>query len=299
MPLNILLIDENLAESTLVNTTLSREGYVVTTTHSLEDGHAALNDHGCDMLLLSDTVEQNALAGWWKETEEKLKAIPIVLLGTTDKGTVPLREALPTPIDTQALVRAVRTHLGPAEPSPSLSWLPDSLKEGSEEIVEMERMLGWAEGDEDDEDPVNLGIFTEEEATTLPPNAPEAPDGDALGDTLTTRIESIDGDDKAPRAAAQPTTPAPESAPAVPIDFGGLPPERVEEIVTGIAREVVERVVWETVPHMVAKVLSESRAEQDKLFSRIVERVVWETVPTIAERGVTSEIQRLSEPGES
>ncbi len=76
-------------------------------------------------------------------------------------------------------------------------------------------------------------------------------------------------------------------------EIAGLPAGQVEEIITRIAREAVERVVWETVPVMVEKVLSEKSALQDQLFVQVVERAVWETLPRIAEAQVQEEIVRL------
>jgi len=81
----------------------------------------------------------------------------------------------------------------------------------------------------------------------------------------------------------------------LPDDIAGLPMEKIERIIADVAREVVERVVWETVPALVAKALSDSQEEQDKMFSQIVEKAVWETIPALAETRVTAEIQRLSE----
>ena len=77
--------------------------------------------------------------------------------------------------------------------------------------------------------------------------------------------------------------------------MAGMTPEQVQEIVARIARSVVEKVVWETVPPLVNQLIQERQAEQDRMFAQIVERVVWETVPPMAESIVKQEIRRLSE----
>jgi hypothetical protein len=328
MPLKVLVIDPNAAASTLVSNTLAREGYEVASAATLDEGLAAFEGSPADLVLLSADVEPDALAGWWRRAGDAMGQVPIVLIGDGPAGVVPAADTLATPIDADDLIHKVQGQVGRAESPAGLAWLPESLKEASEEIAEMERLLGWSAvpegGASGEADPVSLGIFRRDEVAA--PEAenessaePDAEAAEAPGAEAAPTEEAADAEvvepEPAPEAAAEPEAapeaeaegapepePVPEPAAATgtrakaPLEpVAGIPPERVEQIVTELAKEAVERVVWETVPAMVARVISESRAEQDKLFSQIVERVVWETVPEIAESRVNAEIRRISE----
>jgi hypothetical protein len=302
MPLKVLVIDPNAAASTLVHDTLQREGYEVATANSLEEGLAAFRDAAADLVLLSSEADPDGLEGWWAREGDTLGQVPLLLIGGGAEGVVPAAGTVDTPIDADDLIGKVRDQLGPPEAAGNLAWLPDALKEASDEIAEMERLLGWSstpvEKGAVEADPVSLGIFTEEEmqaAAGAEAAAPEVQDEDD---------ETAEEADEAPersratgtRAKRGPGTEAaaePVREPLGPV--AGLPPEQVEQIVADLARQAVERVVWETVPAMVARFISQNRAEQDALFTRIVERVVWETVPEIAEAQVKAEIRRISE----
>jgi hypothetical protein len=300
MPLKVLVIDPNAAASTLVHNTLAREGYEVATAASLDEGLAVIRDATVDLVLLASDADPDGLKGWWDREGDALGHVPVLLIGDGAEGDVPAAGTVGTPIDADDLLDKVRGQLGAPEAAGNLAWLPDALKEASAEIAEMERLLGWtsvatdlAKSVASDADPVTLGIFTEEEmqaaaqaeAEEGPPARREAPEADA--DEAEARPAATGAKAKRPAAAE------PARDPVGPV--AGLPPERVEQIIAELAREAVERVVWETVPVLVARFISQNRAEQDALFTRIVERVVWETVPEIAEAQVKAEIRRISE----
>jgi CheY-like chemotaxis protein len=326
MPLRVLVIDPNAAAASLVHHTLGREGYEVATAATLDAGLSQFNALPADLVLLSSGAEPERLPEWWHEAaSDALKHTPILVLGAGAEGVVSAAGTVPTPIDADDLVAKVRSHLGAPEPTGNLAWLPDSLREASEEIADMERLLGWpgagreaaslAEG----QDPVSLGIFTEAEVHGMPAPAqgeghgtsgPGATGAEAAGTPaeaaaeVSTESVAVSGGDAPAEPsrrgeAAGPKGPASKVRPQPAAPFAGVPPERLEQIVTEIAREAVERVVWETVPAMVARYISQSRAEQDRLFTQIVERVVWETVPEIAESQVKAEIERISEGDEA
>lgn len=323
MPLKVLVIDPNAAASTLVSKTLSREGYEVATAATLDEGLATYEDSPADLVLLSAEVGAEALEGWWQRAGAAMGQVPIVLIGEGGGDAVPAADTLATPIDADNLIHKVQDQVGRAEPAAGLAWLPESLKEASDEIAEMERLLGWSApaegGGAGEADPVSLGIFSEDEVPAPPAGGEEAkaptPDAEAVAEGLDRIQEPEPEPEAAPAKAAEPEPESkPEPEAATEAEAGpppkksakaspkrsmepvvGVPPERVEQIVTELAREAVERVVWETVPAMVARVISQNRAEQDKLFTQIVERVVWETVPEIAENRVQAEIRRISE----
>jgi len=441
-PLKVLVIDQNTTETTLVNTTLGREGYEVATATSLDEGLSVFRGSRFDLLLLANDTQWDNLGEWWERARGAFADVPIILLGEND-GRVPASASVQLPINTEELMDEVRAQLGPASQG-TLTWLPESLKEETAEIAEMEAMLGWrtpttttaapvqdtpgdpeethapalAQGEDtaletesgpnlDTEDSGNeladmmasLERFMEEElpeavaetmsgefavaggtdltsetrdssevtvdasaeSTPLDTEQPEAiaespqPESDeaevltAEEDSATTATEAgvvadgmdeitiseasdgelepaiaLDGDGTETEAevleeglhfeldtpAPDPVEPVAEEEPAVtalvspvpgadpdilPGQVAGLPLARVEEIIADVAREVIERVVWDTVPHMVAQALSQNRAEQDKLFTQIVERAVWETLPEIATSKVQAEIERISE----
>lgn len=319
MPLRVLVIDPNAAATSLVHHTLDREGYEVATAATLDEGLSAFHDTPADLVLLSSEAEPDRLEGWWQDgAADALEHTPILVLGDGAEGVVRAAGTVPTPIDADDLVAQVRGQVGAPEPPGNLAWLPDALREASDEIADMERLLGWPGGREaaalaEGQDPVSLGIFTEAEVHGTPaPAAEPAPEAEA-GEAPPAEREApaeVAEEAHAEAPAAEPEAPEPEAEPAPKgpaskvrpqpaVPLAGVPPERVEQIVADIAREAVERVVWETVPSMVARYISQSRAEQDRLFTQIVERVVWETVPEIAEAQVKSEIQRISEGDEA
>jgi hypothetical protein len=319
MPLRVLVIDPNAAASTLVNETLGREGYEVATAASLDEGLSRFNEMPADLVLLSGAAEPERLEGWWREgAGDALKHTPILVLGEGTGDVVPAAGNVPTPIDADDLVAQVRTQVGAPEPTGNLAWLPDALREASDEIADMERLLGWPGGPApapgagaeaaalaEGQDPVSLGIFTEDEVQGARPSA--EPEPSEAGETPEA-AEAAQGEETAEEALeaarAEDAKPAPKGPaskvrpqPAAPI--AGIPPEQVALIVADIAREAVERVVWETVPSIVARYISQNRDEQERLFTQLVERVVWETVPEIAESQVRTEIRRISEGGEA
>jgi CheY-like chemotaxis protein len=318
MPLRVLVIDPNAAATSLVHNTLGREGYEVATAATLDEGLTAFNDMPADLVLLSSEAEPDRLEGWWQEgAANALEHTPILVLGQGAEGIVRAAGTVPTPIEAEELISQVRGQLGAPEPPGNLAWLPDALREASEEIADMERLLGWPGGREaaalaEGQDPVTLGIFTEAEvhgapapaaATAAEAQAPEAeaeaPVAAEEEDPAEAVVETAAPESpNSPEGAPTPKGPASKVQPQPAMPLAGVPPERVEQIVADIAREAVERVVWETVPSMVARYISQSRAEQDRLFTQIVERVVWETVPEIAESQVKSEIRRISDGDE-
>jgi len=305
MPLRVLVIDPNAAASSLVHHTLGREGYEVATAATLEEGLSAFNATPADLVLLSSDAEPDRLEVWWHEhAADALKHTPILVLGEGAEGVVAAAGTVPTPIDADDLVAQVRTQVGAPEPAGNLAWLPDALREASEEIADMERLLGWPGGAREaaalseGQDPVSLGIFTEAEVHGAPTGEP-APAPEEVRAEAAAPFEAAPPGPARADEAPVPKGPASKMRVQPAAAFAGVPPDRVEQIVADLAREAVERVVWETVPSMVARYISQSRAEQDRLFTQIVERVVWETVPEIAEAQVKSEIRRISEGDEA
>jgi CheY-like chemotaxis protein len=69
---------------------------------------------------------------------------------------------------------------------------------------------------------------------------------------------------------------------------GTLPPQSaVEGITPDITREIVEKVAWDVVPGLAKESL-------ERVVNEVVERVVWDVVPSIAEAAIKKEIERLT-----
>ncbi len=193
MPLKVLVIDNNAAETTLVNTTLGAEGYDVATAPTLDEGLSIFRNGGADLVLLSSEHSPESVDAWWAEAQKSLAEVPIVLIGATRAG-VPNVGAVDTPIDTRQLVETVRNHVGASEPLPATNWLPDELRESSAEMAEMERLMGWTATPEPQAaDPVGLGIFSPDEApSTVATDTPaEAETADSPSETA--RTPALDG----------------------------------------------------------------------------------------------------------
>lgn len=254
MPAKVLVIDPNAAEGSLLNTTLQGEGYEVLVANSLNDGLSALELGGVDLLLLSAEADPDALPSWWEIVGPLCQAIPVIAIGDGATATVPAQAVLDTPVNTDELVMQVRIQLAESGAAPADAPAAQGGITGLEDTGKAETPADVM---------ANLQHLFEERAKAAAevPGAAGAPSAE----------ESLEG-----------------------ARFGDMGMEEMRGIVGRIAREVAEKVVWETVPSMVAQVISEKQAEQDKLFKQIVEKVVWETIPEIAEAQVKAEIRRIA-----
>lgn len=67
-----------------------------------------------------------------------------------------------------------------------------------------------------------------------------------------------------------------------------LPPQgAVEGITKEITREIVEKVAWDVVPGLAKESL-------ERVVNEVVERIVWDVVPSVAEAAINREIERLT-----
>lgn len=192
MPLKVLVIDQNAAESSLVNTVLGREGYQVATATSLEEGLSTFRASRFDLLLLSGETERDTAADWWEDARGALSDVPIILLGEGDEA-IPVAARLNTPLDSHALVGEVRAQLQPSDPT-SLTWLPDSLKEDTNEIKEMEAMLGWSLGSAG-KSAANPLFAPSSQATPLEAGATEPQTGSDEQEPLVSDLNDLIGDE--------------------------------------------------------------------------------------------------------
>ncbi len=60
-----------------------------------------------------------------------------------------------------------------------------------------------------------------------------------------------------------------------------------------LMKDTVEKVLWETVPELVEKMLKEVLKGSISSISKEVEKVIWETVPDLAETMISKEIEKI------
>ncbi len=89
-------------------------------------------------------------------------------------------------------------------------------------------------------------------------------------------------------AQQPPPAPAPRPQIAAGRDGSTLPPQStVEGITKDVTREIVEKVAWEVVPGLAKQSL-------ERVVNEVVERIVWDVVPAVAEAAIKREIERLT-----
>ena len=321
MRVKFLVIDQSAAERILVSGALVREGYEVTAAASVEEALDTVQNHrlNVDVIVLSSETQAASIHNWWSQAQEAFSGIPLIALGT---GTnFPATVSISRPVDTVQLVDQARKLIDgtrmPDEQGDPSTLTARAVKEVAVEQPMVAQAVGatliqGAEGDAARAGslpgPVAMTAMTGDGGKD--DDKPDEVRPGGLGDAGQEVLESLQNlldsglsdlrEERAAEAAANTPVappgeiPAPTPAPTLPDQLAGLPIERVEEIVSDIAREVVERVVWETVPAMVLKVVNEKQAEQDQLFIEVVERVVWETLPDVATSIVKDEIARLT-----
>lgn len=318
MRVKFLVIDHSAPERILVSGALVREGYEVTATASVEEAlNAAQTTRSrVDVIVLSSETQAVSGDRLWSRAQEAFSGIPIIALGM--EAGFPAAISLPRPVDNARLIEQARKLMDGTRMPDEQGDMPTMKTRATREVVleepvaqavgvqvsqeaaaegdaamsrplEMTATAGGRGGDDDSPDEVRPGGLGDAGQEVL----------ESLQNLLDSGLSELREERAAEAAANQPVTPpgeAPPSAPSpnLPEQLAGLPIERVEEIVSDIAREVVERVVWETVPAMVLKVVNEKQAEQDQLFIEVVERVVWETLPDVATSIVKDEIARLT-----
>lgn len=88
--------------------------------------------------------------------------------------------------------------------------------------------------------------------------------------------------------AALPAETPPAAHTAATRNGNTLPPQSaLEDTSRDIAREIVEKVAWEVVPGLAKESL-------ERVVHEVVERIVWDVVPAVAEAAIKREIERLT-----
>ncbi|MDH5525803.1 MAG: hypothetical protein OEY97_00670 [Nitrospirota bacterium] len=307
MPLKVLVIDPDSIRSGMIQQAMDPDELSVVLTPTLEQGLGALLKGGFSLMMLSAGFGSPSLTAWWNQAEAVARGIPTVLLGGGDPGGVPITMVMPDPLDPQFMLAQVRDQLGirpkpkarPAEVAPPAPPVAQEMNQAAAPVPPGDPLAALKGG--------GLGGSPLVSPAAPDMSAPDAPQ-EEFQEAGFLEPTSLD-DSEAPPLEAPPAPPfaAPVDMPPiespsaetasgeVEMEMAGMTPERIQEMVTEIARKTVEKVVWETVPPLVNQLIQEKQAEQDRVFAQIVERVVWETVPPMAESIVKQEIRRLSD----
>lgn len=161
MPRSVLLIDDNLAVQKLVELTLRKEGYDVT---SIDNGLSALDlafKNQPDLILADYNLEGMNLFNFVQKIRQRgsLAQIPIILLINSTESYDPaqlqsagIQAFLKKPIDSRELIQEAKRQTGTAEtitmnPDTSekkRSSLSEHFSNPASEAVKIEELLGWS-----------------------------------------------------------------------------------------------------------------------------------------------------------
>jgi CheY-like chemotaxis protein len=121
-----------------------------------------------------------------------------------------------------------------------------------------------------------------EEALTALPDHPLTPEKNATDSLASASVSRSTG----PETAG----PAAPSKPLIGTERNGSthpPQQAIEGAAKEIARNVVEKIAWDIVPGLAKQSL-------ERVVKEVVERIVWDVVPQIAEAAIKKEIERLT-----
>ncbi|HXN05852.1 MAG TPA: response regulator [Nitrospiria bacterium] len=100
-------------------------------------------------------------------------------------------------------------------------------------------------------------------------------------------LSSLSGDSEKTRFAPEPP-PAPVSSQNGKHLTSGVSLEESEAI-SDAAREIIEKVAWEVVPHLTEQAL------KSNALSTMIEKILWEVLPHVAQKQIQDAIQKLTE----
>ncbi|MDC4228046.1 MAG: response regulator [Candidatus Manganitrophus sp.] len=188
MPRRVLLIDDNLAVQKLVELTLRKEGYDVT---SIDNGLSALDltfKNQPDLILADYNLEGMNIFNFVQKIRQRgsLVQIPIVLLINSTESYDPaqlqsagIQAFLKKPIDSRELIQEAKRQTGTAETvtadinvsGKKESSLSEHFSNPGNDAVKIEELLGWSSPGSLPEEPA---LSVEAEQTLLEPAPPVA-----------------------------------------------------------------------------------------------------------------------------
>jgi hypothetical protein len=116
-------------------------------------------------------------------------------------------------------------------------------------------------------------------------HSPFLPEADAAEPKRSSTTVPTQPEGPIPALASQPPTGSERNGNTSPS------PEMVEGMAKDAARQVVEKVAWDVVPGLAKESL-------ERVVQEVVERIVWDVVPQIAEAAIKKEIERLTRDNE-
>lgn len=220
MPRRVLLIDDNLAVQKLVELTLRREGYDVT---SVDNGLSALDlafKNQPDLILADYNLEGMNIFNFVQKIRQRgsLVETPIILLINSTESydpaqlqSVGIQAFLKKPIDARALIQEAKRQTGTTETAATDLNVPPKKKEEpglsehfsnpGNEAVKIEELLGWSSpGSLTDEPKSKIEV----EQTILEPAPPPADESKGFSEERGEETQFLT-DQAVPQPAPAPT----------------------------------------------------------------------------------------------
>lgn len=317
MPKRLLVVDSSLAAQKLIEFSMSKEGFEVT---SFSDGLSALD--AVEKIQPSLVVADYNLPGISIQRFcEKLKKQPgfhdrpiLLMINYAEPiDREKLKQAgvtdfIKKPVEATDLLEKIKIFSKGVEDSsePTTAMFRPEVAQSAkeeEEMMKIEELLGWSIPPEQSpagfaepekveevlgektilESPKEEIILVEEEQTLAAP-----PDSNELREPM---VEI-----PLPEPSLAMLVPEPPAAKAPPSDAPISPP--VPSPTEPATKEIVEQVAWETVPGLAESAVQKLTQELmqsvvNKLAKEIVEKVAWEVIPGLAEIAIQKEIEKL------
>jgi CheY-like chemotaxis protein len=317
MAKRLMVVDSSLAIQKLLEFSLGKEGFEVT---SFSDGLSALD--AAEKIQPSLVVADFNLPGISIQRFcEKLKKQPnfhdrpiLVMINYAepiDRDKLKhagVTDFIKKPVEATDLLERIKAFSKGMDDSaePTMAMFKPEVAQSAqekEEMMKIEELLGWSIPPEQSfagfpepekveavareyaaiESPNEDIILVEEEDTT------EAP---PVSNEIREPIEEV----LPPEPSVAVLAPKPPAAPALPSIVQAAP--KISVPAESVTREIVEQVVWETVPGLAESAVQKLTEELiqtvvDKLAKEIIEKVAWEVIPGMAEIVIQKEIEKL------
>ncbi len=319
MAKRLMVVDSSLAVQKLIEFSLSKEGFEVT---SFSDGLSALD--AVEKVQPSLVVADYNLPGISIQRFcEKLKKQPgfhdrpiLLMINYAEPvDREKLKQAgvtdfIKKPVEATDLLEKIKTFSKGADDSvePTTAMFRPEVAQSAkekEEMMKIEELLGWSIPPEQlpasFPEPEKVEAAALEEKTVLGSPKEEiilveedqAPASPPVSNELREPIEEI----PLPEPSLATLAPEPPAATAPPSDAPISPPP-VSTPTEPATQEIVEQVAWETVPGLAESAVQKLTQELmqtvvNKLAKEIVEKVAWEVIPNLAEIAIQKEIEKL------
>lgn len=317
MAKRLMVVDSSLAVQKLIEFSMSKEGFEVT---SFSDGLSALDavENVQPSLVVADYNLPGISIQRFCEKLKKQAGFhdrPILLMinyaEPIDREKLKqagVTDFIKKPVEATDLVEKIKTFSKGAEDSvePTTAMFRPEVAQSAkekEEMMKIEELLGWSIPPEQSPasfpEPEKVEAAALEEKTVESPKEEiilveedQAPASPPVSNELREPLVEIPLPE--PTLAALASEPPAATAPVS--DASPSPP--VSTPTEPAAREIVEQVAWETVPGLAESAVQKLTQELmqtmvNKLAREIVEKVAWEVIPNLAEIAIQKEIEKL------